>query len=39
VTLIGSGDHFEVWDDQKWQKYEQEKGAHYEDLAEHLSKK
>lgn len=39
VTVIGVGDHFEVWDRNSFEKYEKEKLSKFEELADTLVKK
>ena len=38
VIIIGVGDHFEIWDNESYQRYEEEVNSHFEDIAESLSK-
>lgn len=34
VTLVGVGDHIELWDSQRWATYLEEQQARYDELAE-----
>ena len=36
VIIIGVNDHFEIWDSETYQKYEEEVNAHFEEIAESL---
>ena len=38
VMIIGVGDHFEIWDLNKFKQYESEANANFEDIAEALDK-
>lgn len=38
VTVIGAGDHIEIWDRKAFAKYEEEIEPNFEDIAESLSK-
>ena len=38
VIIIGVGDHFEIWDNESYQRYEEEVNSHFEEIAESLSK-
>ena len=38
VIIIGVGDHFEIWDNESYLRYEEEVNSHFEDIAESLSK-
>ena len=38
VTIIGVGDHFEIWDLNKFNSYQSEVNEHFEDIAESLGK-
>ena len=34
AVLLGAGDHFELWDKNRWEAYRAEKSARYDQLAE-----
>jgi MraZ protein len=34
VVLLGVGDHMELWDEQSWSAYRDEKQVHYDEIAE-----
>ena len=36
VIIIGVNDHFEIWDSETYQRYEEEVNAHFEEIAESL---
>ena len=38
VIIIGVGDHFEIWDKESYQGYEEEVNSHFEEIAESLEK-
>ena len=38
VTIIGVGDHFEIWDSEAYNKYEEEVSSRFESIAESLGK-
>lgn len=38
VAIIGVGDHFEIWDLEKYNKYEEENSKKFEDVADSLVK-
>ena len=38
VTIIGVGDHFEIWDLNKFNDYQAEANEHFEEIAESLDK-
>ena len=38
VIIIGVGDHFEIWDTEAYQRYEEEVNSHFEEIAESLTK-
>ena len=38
VIIIGVGDHFEIWDLEAYQRYEEEVNSHFEEIAESLTK-
>jgi len=38
VTVLGAGDHIEIWDAKKYEAYEAESNASFEDIAESLTK-
>lgn len=37
VIVAGVSDHFEIWDTVRWEEYQREAGARYEEIAENLA--
>ena len=37
VIIIGVNDHFEIWDSESYQRYEEEVNSHFEEIAESLN--
>ena len=38
LTIVGVGDHFEIWDREKFNKYQDEANERFEEIAESLDK-
>jgi len=37
VVVVGVSDHIEIWDTARWNEYQQEAAARYEEIAENLA--
>jgi MraZ protein len=37
VVIVGVSDHFEIWNTERWDKYQQETSSRYEEIAEDLA--